>query len=281
LMLKNISMKEDIRRAGTGAYSPGLRDDAQRARDSLAEWIRSTPGKEAFLALVEIGKAHPEEAYKPWFTQQAKSKAESDADLVAWTPIQVREFHEKLERTPENHRDLADLAHLRLLDLKDDLENGDSSIAAVLQGIGSEVEMRKFIGNTLRDKAFGRFSIPQEEEFADAKRPDLRFHGAGFDGPIPCELKLVDNNWSGAALFERMENQLCGDYLRDNRSSRGFFILVYQGRQKTWRVPGATKPVDFEALVISLRDHWKAISSKYECVEQIEVIGIDLTKRSK
>jgi hypothetical protein len=67
-----------------------------------------------------------------------------------------------------------------------------------------------YIGNWLRQHARGRYSVPQEEEFADATRPDMRFHGAGFDAPVPMELKLADN-WSGPHLFERLENQLCGD----------------------------------------------------------------------
>ena len=55
--------------------------------------------------------------------------------------------------------------------------------------------------------------MPQEEELADAKRPDLRFLGIAFDAPVPVELKLADN-WSGPKLFERLEAQLCGDYPR-------------------------------------------------------------------
>ena len=40
-----IRIAEDIDRAGKGVYSPGLRDDAQNARDGLFAFIRETPGK--------------------------------------------------------------------------------------------------------------------------------------------------------------------------------------------------------------------------------------------
>jgi hypothetical protein len=279
LMHQHIRAEEDIKRAGTGAYSPGLRDDAQDARNSLAELLHHIPGKEAFIALTEIAKAHPDETHRPRFALLARAKAEMDADISAWSPHQLREFHDKLERTPENHRDLAELARLRLLDMKDDFENGDSSIAKMLRDVKLETEMRKFLGRELRDKAFGRYSIPQEEELADAKRPDLRFHGANFDGPVPCELKLADK-WTGPVLFERMENQLCGDYLRDNRSSRGFYILMHQGKKKSWEIPDSAKFVDFDGLVIALEEHWETITLNYPGVDHIEVIGIDLTKRS-
>jgi hypothetical protein len=279
LMQKHIRREEDIERAGKGVYSPELRDHAQDARRSLFNLLNQIPGKESFLALRDIAKAHPEEASRPWMDLHAKTKAEQDGDIEPWSPSQVRDFHEKSERTPSNHRELAELAVLRLLDFKDDVEHGDSSIASILQTVTQEVDMRKYIGRELREKAFGRYSIPQEEELADAKRPDLRFHGVGFDGPVPVELKLADN-WGGPKLFERLENQLCADYLRDNRSSRGIFVLVYRGNKPEWDVPGNGSRVGFVGLVVALQDSWLQISSKFPKVDDITVIGIDLTKRT-
>lgn len=281
LMHTYVNRKDDIDRAGTGVYSPGLRDDAQEARNALFEMLNKLPGKEAFLALDELSKDHPDQTSRPWMTYLTKSKAQQDSDLQAWSPSQVREFHDALERTPATHRELAELAAMRLLDLQDDLEEGDASLADILvKGATLETEMRRYIGKELREKAFGRYNIPQEEELADAKKPDLRFLGNGFDGPVPVELKLADK-WSGSALFERMENQLCGDYLRDNRSNRGFFLLVYRGEKSTWQVPGSSVDVDFQGLVDALQRHWTAIAGKYPSVEEVVVIGIDLTKRTR
>jgi len=279
LIHEHVRMKDDINRAGTGAYSPGLRDNAQDSRNSLFELLNQIPGKESFLALMEIAGAHPEEAMRPWMLHHAKVKAEQDGDMAPWTASQVREFADKLERTPSNHRELSELAYLRLLDLRDDLENGDSSVASILLKADQETEMRKYLGHVLREKANARYSIPQEEELADAKRPDLRFLGASFDGPVPAELKLADK-WTGPALFERLENQLCGDYLRDNRSNRGLFVLVYRGEKAGWDVPGAENRVGFQGLIEALQDHWSTISSKFPNVESVQVIGIDLTKRA-
>jgi hypothetical protein len=279
LMHEHIRQKDDINRAGTGGYSPGLRDNAQEARNSLFNLLNQISGKESFLALADIANMHPEESSRPWILLQAKTKAEQDGDIEPWSPSQVRDFHERLERTPSNHRELAELAVLRLLDLKDDLEHGDSSVAGILKTVTQETDMRKYIGRELREKAFGRYSIPQEEEFADAKKPDLRFHGVDFDGPVPAELKLADN-WPGPALFERLENQLCGDYLRDNRSRRGIFLLIYRGDKVGWDVPSNDNRVDFAGLTVALQDHWQQIYPKFPNVDDITVIGIDLTKRS-
>lgn len=278
LMHVYVRQDDDIERVGKGVYSPGLRDDAQDARNALISFIRETPGKEAFLALIDISRAHPDETARPWMAFHAKEKATLDADAAAWSPRQVRDFQHKLERTPTNHRDLWDLAVDRLLDLKRDLEEGDASIASILQAVNQETEIRKYIGNWCRERSGGRYVIPQEEELADAKRPDLRFHGVGFDGPVPAELKLA-HKWTGPHLFERLEIQLCGDYLRDRRSSRGIFALVYHGRRDSWELPNGKRAESFDALIEALQNHWTILSPRFSGVEDIKVIGIDLTKR--
>jgi hypothetical protein len=191
---------------------------------------------------------------------------------------QVREFQEEQERTPRNHRELSELAVNHLLDLKNDMEDGDSSIAGVLLSIESEEVMRNFLGRELERMSSGRYQIPQEEELADEKRPDLRFHGVGISGPIPTELKIADN-WTGPQLFERLENQLSGDYLRDRRSSRGIFLLLNRGEKRNrWQLPDG-KLVDFENVVDSLQRHWELLAPEYPGVDEIRVIGIDLSKR--
>lgn len=279
LMHRYIRQADDIDRTGKGVYSPGLRDDAQDARSALLSFIVETAGKEAFLALMDIAADHPDADSRPWAALRAKNKAAQDADLSPWSAQQVREFAAALERTPANHRELWDLAVDRLTNLKHDLEGGDASLAAVLARAERETEVRNFIGGWCRDRAAGRYVIPQEEEMADAKRPDLRFHGVGFDGPVPAELKIADA-WTGPHLFERLENQLCSDYLRDVRSSRGVFVLVYAGEKSWWEHPSGGRLESFDALVGELRQHWERLATKMANVEDIVVIGIDLTKRS-
>lgn len=278
LMARYIRRQDDIERAGRGVYSPGLRDDAQDARNALIAFVRETPGKEAFLALLEMGRAHPDEDSRPWMSYHAKTKAAADADTDAWTPSQVQEFGKSLVATPTNHRELWYHAIDKLDALKHDLENGDSSIASILQAVDQETEFRKFIGGWCRDRSAGRYAVPHEEELADAKRPDLRFVGAGFDAPVPVELKLADK-WTGPHLFERLEIQLCGDYLRDVRSSRGIFLIVYLGAKSYWDLPNGLRADTFEMLVDELQRHWTLISNDYPGIEDIRVIGIDLTRR--
>lgn len=280
LFHKHIHRSEDINRPSGEAYSPTLRDRAQYARDSIFNLLNGIAGKEAFVAMSNIAAGEQNPDTQRWIAHRAHQRAEQDSDMGAWTPAQVREFNDEQERTPRNHRELADLAVNHLLDLKDDLENGDTSIAGVLLTIGEEEVMRNFLVDKLRSMASGRYGIAQEEELADEKRTDFRFHGVGIEAPVPTELKIADK-WSTNRLFERLENQLTGDYLRDRHNSRGIFLLVYRGvGRKSWKLADGSS-VDFEGIVAALQAHWLTLSPRYPKVEEIRVIGIDLTKRTQ
>lgn len=278
LMHQYIRIEEDIDRANKGVYSPGLRDDAQDARDSLFSMLKMIPGKESYLAMMELAKMHPAEGYRSWMNQNAKERAELDADSSPWTVKQFCEFAKTLDCTPANHRELFDIGVQRLSDLKHNLEESDSSIASTLALEKEEVGIRRVIADWCRRYSVGKYLITQEEELADAKRPDCRFHSSLFDAPVPVELKLADN-WSGPDFFERLENQLCGDYLRDNQSNRGIFVLVYRGQKTSWQLPNSRTDATFSELVNALQEHWEKLSASYPKIEQITVIGIDLTKR--
>lgn len=277
LMQKYVKESDDIDRVGGGVYSPGLRDAAQDARNTLLSFIRETPGKDAYLAINEIAQLHLSENSRAWLELQAKNKATLDAFLLPWTPQQVKDFNHEVESTPSNHEDLWYLAIDRLNNLKYDLEDGDSSIASILLN-KEETEVRKYIGNWCRDHSGSRYNITQEEELADAKRPDFRFLGMGFDAPVPAELKLAEK-WSGPSLFERLEIQLSGDYLRDIRSSRGIFVLMYGGGRSSWTHPNGKSIDSITELIAALQEHWAVLSPGFPSVEEIKIIGIDLTKR--
>lgn len=274
-----IRIEDDTDRVGKGCYSPTLRDDAQNARDHLTALLEDIPGKEAFAALEALSREHPHVSARSWYHLKARRKAQTDADSNTWLVSQVVDFHRNQERTPSNHRELFDLAVGRFNDLKADLEDGDSSTAKILAAVEEEVEIRKYLGGELRRSANGRFTIPQEEELADAKRIDLRLQGAGFDSPVPVELKLADN-WRGPKLFERLENQLCGDYLRDRHSSMGLFVLVYRGKQANWQLPDGER-VGFDELVERLQARGQELARTLPGVDVVKVMGIDLTARTR
>ena len=132
----------------------------------------------------------------------AHRRAAEDAEQEAWLASNVLSFAAQAEKDPRSARDLFDLVCNRLDDLKLDLEEGDASEARILRRIDQETELRTWFANRLRRAARGRYSLPPEEELADATRPDLRIHASAVDAPVPIELKIADK-WSYAELVER------------------------------------------------------------------------------
>ncbi|MDP1562029.1 MAG: hypothetical protein Q8M16_11680 [Pirellulaceae bacterium] len=275
----HVRYKDDIERAGKEAYSPTRRDDAQRARSSLFNLLAEIPGKATYICLMDLANNHCSSQERDWVLRSARQRAVADSDLMAWGVEEFLSFSAISEHVPRNNFELFDLIVSRIGDLKFDLEDGDSSIAGILLNVARETDHRIYIGGWLRDRANGKYSIPQEEELADAKRPDFRIHLAAIDAPVPVELKIADN-WTGSVLFERLENQLCGDYLRAQNSMCGVFLLLYRGQKKHWR-RSPSKKLDFNELLVELQYFVDDQIANKPGIKAVKVIGIDLTKRTR
>jgi hypothetical protein len=207
----------------------------------------------------------------------ARRRAAEDAEQDAWAASDVSNFAKEAEKDPRSARDLFDLACSRLDDLKLDLEEGDASEAAILRRVDQETELRNWFANRLRQASRGRYSVPPEEELADAKRPDLRLHASPIDAPVAIELKIADK-WSYSQLVDRLQNQLVGQYLRDARSRFGIFLLVWRGPER-WRTPDTGSILSFSQLAERLQVEARAILQERHDLEEIKVVGIDLTRR--
>ena len=280
LMHQHIKVEEDIDRAGKGAYSPGLRDDSQDARNQLFNLLTEIPGKATYVALLELAQSHPVASHRPWMAKQAQKRAEQDADLEPWTARQVHDFSSSLEMEPTSHRQLFDIGVLHLNEFKDWLELGNDSLYETYQRVGDETEMRKVVANWINEHAQRRYTCAQENPLANDQRPDIWLQHPQVNSPVPIELKLLDKGWSGPKLCERLRNQLAGDYLREETAGCGVFLLIWQGTEpgRRWEVEGNL--VDVSGLGDALSTYWSSISNQFPNVSDIDIIVIDLTIRA-
>ncbi|RZB37205.1 MAG: hypothetical protein SRB2_01287, partial [Desulfobacteraceae bacterium Eth-SRB2] len=280
LLYAHIRREEDIDRYGGGTYSPTLRDKAQDARGRLLSNLVNLPGKAAYIALLDLVDTHPDKGMRQHCLLAAKSRAEQDAEIEPWESGDITQFAREAEKTPKNHRELFELTVSRLLDLKYELEEGDHSQAEAYRRIDDERLHRIFIGAWLRDKSRDKYTVTQEEELPDRKEPDIRMHGSGFAAPVPIELKIADN-WSGPVLFERLRNQLCGQYLRDPRSNNGIYLLGYLGKKPAWEHLETGEKMAYLELIHALKIEAQKIVAHNSKIEDLQIIAIDLTKRTK
>jgi hypothetical protein len=276
-----IQAKEDIDRANGGPYSPGLRDDAQDARNKLFNLITEIPGKASYIVIKQLIEEHPDPDYRPWMAKRAYQRAEEDGDLEPWTAKQVYAFEQSQTITPTTHRQLFDLAVQRLHDLKNWLERGNDSAWKTWQRAVGETEMRTLVAGWLNQQCQSQYTTAQEPELANSQRMDIWLHNTSVRSPVPIELKLLDKRWTGPKLCERLHNQLVGDYLREESAGCGVMLLVSQklGREKCWIVND--RSVDLNGLADALKNYWQGIAGQYPGVEAIEVIVIDLAQRQR
>ena len=281
LMHRHIRVTEDIDRIGGGVYSPGLRDEAQKAREGLFNLLAEIPGKAAYVALSELIEEHPDPNAHAWMETHARRRAERDSDLEPWTAEQVAEFGDKLTRTPNSHRQLFDLTVARLADLKDWLERGEDSPYRTWQRAADEGETRVLVAGWLNQKWDNPFTVAQESELANRQRMDIRLQNPSVASPVPIELKLLDKEWTGPDLCESLRDQLVGDYMRDATGGRGVMLLVWQGNgpDKRWEIDG--QRVHLDELPDALKGYWHTISNSFPDVEAVEVMLIDLSLRGK
>jgi len=281
LMHQYIRVEHDISRANGGVYSPGLRDHAQNARSTLFDLLSKIPGKSSYTAITELIEEHPVPAYQNHFKALAYRRAEEDGDIEAWSGEQLIEFEQCLAMTPATHRQLFELVVHRLEDLKAWLECGNDSPYQTWRRAESENEMRTLIAGQLNQGQNLKYTIAEEAEIANAQRPDLWVQCPNVCSPVPIELKLLEK-WTGPKLCERLRNQLVGDYLREESARFGVMLLVRRGFrqvQKRWKINGSL--VELNDLSSALKLYWNSISGEYPDVDDLAVIAIDLTLRSR
>ena len=243
--------------------------------------LSEIPGKTSYVALADLIHEHPDSDYRPWMAERAYKRAEEDGDLEPWTAEQVSSFNKTQILKPATHRQLFDLANGRLYDLKNWLERGNDSPYQTWQRVESETEMRNLIAGWLNQQRQNQYITAQEPELANSQRMDIWLQNSDVLSPVPIELKLLDKKWSGPKLCERLRNQLAGDYLRETSAGSGVMLLIWKGKlpERRWRING--KNVGLSELADALQTYWEGVSSKFQNVESINVITIDLGVRKK
>ncbi|MBI2355568.1 MAG: hypothetical protein HYV06_11200 [Deltaproteobacteria bacterium] len=276
LVYGRVRINDDIHHEGV--YTPNARDDAESVRGYLLEKIYNISGPAAYNTLLEFSRVLPHERSRKRMLVLARRRASEDAELESWQSADVVTFSTEAEKQPRSARELFDLACSRLDDIRLNLEDGRYSQAQLLlDGAIEEPKIRNWFADQLRTLSHSKYSVSSEDEYADATRPDLNIHAPAVDYPIVIELKKADN-WSFPDLSERLHNQLVGQYMRDAHSQFGIYCLVWQGK---WKRKADEKKLTFEKLLNLLQEEAdKIVQSRYD-LEEITVVGIDLTKRKR
>lgn len=255
-----IRRGDDIHRAGSGVYSPGLRDDAQDARDSILGRLRDEPGKDALLALREIAGSQPGQE---WLSRLLREKAEREGDFEPLEPQDVRYLGDHFECRPRSARQLGDTTRLRLLQLKEAVEENRSLDARVLE-IADAITARDLLRTRLEAQSDNAYTVAVPNDASLS----LVISGVGYAATQPL-IAIASEDSPTASWVDTLASA--------NTSRRGAIAVFQLARSKQWRWPWSKSPVLDEA-VTKAQAHWEAKEDQVPTLDDVEVIGIDLTR---
>jgi hypothetical protein len=256
-----------------GVYTPGDRDEAQRARSYFVESLMNTPGLESYRILLDLSRstlAHMAD----YIRLRARGRAAEDSELTPFATSEVVHFDQQFEFSPQSRDELFDVMVDRLEDLNHEILNHDFTDKATLKAIALETEMQRTLALRIEKAARGAYTVTRESEVANANEPDIRLCSVRGDQKATIEVKIADN-WTIRELEEALEIQLVGKYLRHDTCRAGCLLLTFHG-SKRW-IPAAGVQMRFDEVVEFLKTRAREIEAAHNHDVRLAVIGFDLT----
>lgn len=276
LAFTSIRIEDDNRHESGQVFSPDLRDDAETARGNLLSRLLNTPGRAAFHAIGKLARIPGNPISAERIRHFQKVRAQRDADLSVWPPLEVVEFERTTQTQPRTTRELQALALRRIRDLQYELVHDDFQQGRTLAGLPTEREVQKFVADRLRLKQGRSYSLEREVHVADEKEPDVRLRSRIADVSVPLEIKIVES-WTLEQLDDALRAQLCGKYLRPYSARHGILLLVHQRpRPKGW-IDRRGRRLTFVQVVARLRVAADQIAASAPEAPQPQIGTLDMT----
>jgi len=272
MVYHHISPQSDIAHAGGGAYTPEGRNHAQRFRDNLLVRLAMSESDDAGPVLRELQRQPELVHLSDWIHHLIEERNSKRADLTPWSPSDLRSFSREHEIAPKTDGDLFRIACKRLGDIKNDVEKSDNSLREEVNHQAQESVLRRWLARKLYDRSRMRYTVPQEEEIDRQQRPDLRIENPKTS-PVSIEMKWADN-WTLQELFDGLEVQLVGQYLRAHNSRYGVYVLGMMGRKQIWQTSDGSR-LNFEQLLTYVEMRKKELVARRPDVRAVAVIGMD------
>jgi hypothetical protein len=146
----------------------------------------------------------------------------------------------------------------------------------------NEAGLQSFLVRKLRERNNGRYTAPREPQIDGEDRPDIQIHRAGITGHVQIEAKLGDmESRSIKSLLRDLEHQLLGQYMRDQHSTHGIFVVGFSGKGKrtTWQDPETRQEVRFEEVIARLEVRASELQANAGNRKKLRVFGIDFRER--
>lgn len=98
--------------------------------------------------------------------------------------------------------------------------------------------------------------------------------------PVSIEVKWADY-WTLQELYDGLEAQLVGKYLRAHNSQYGIYVMGHNGKKQHWIDSTTNNKLEFEQVVEIIRQRTIVLMKTNPRIGGLEVFGIDFRDPSK
>lgn len=284
-----VNPADDIKRTEGVSYSPGPRDNAQRFRDSLIGIIASANSQIAYEVLGRI-HASASDTTQMYLRRVQFELRERQLARKPLPQTKYDQFEKDFRADVTDSLSFAMSVHSDLLAINYDIERGEHSLRSFFSeldfkrvnqkgpegksaGLALEVNFQRLLGSELNHHARGRYSVSVESHTAESKRRDVLCSRSDWRASI--ELKMSER-WTLEDYVVALERQLVGQYMRHNKATTGFLVLVLQTKGRSWKNPATGKMIAFDEVLSILAEKAQALEGK-DRSRYLRVIGIDAT----
>ncbi|MGH7874793.1 MAG: hypothetical protein ACREQO_21590 [Candidatus Binatia bacterium] len=267
-----IRPEQDI--SHEGVYRPGMRDNAESARNLILKAILDRPGVDAFRALRRMAE-EPEFAIRAErFKELARGEAERDTEPPAWNETEVVSFEQQHVAPAKTGIDLLRVVMSVFRDIQFQLVSGDVSSRPLLERANDEDEVQQWIVEQMNYRSKGRFTAYREAEVAGGDKPDVIVSSTSGLCEVGIEVKHGGKGWSPRQLEQALSKQLAEDYLKPSTRRHGVLVLTNHGKRR-WLVPESKKPMTFNELIKRLQLKAETLIENNSGPIEVKCIGID------
>lgn len=286
-----VDPKDDVQRPEGVSYSPGRRDHAERFRGGIISGIAAATSQAAYSALQRIRQAMAAGDFTVEYIKKMQFELrERQFTREPLPQVKYAKFEEDFRGDVTGTTSFAMAVHADLRAVKYDIERGEHSLRSFFSevefarvnkkgsegkkaGLALEAHFQRLLASELNHHAGARYSVTVEPHTAEAKRRDILCSKAAWRASI--ELKM-SARWDITDYLVALEDQLVGQYMRHNKATTGFLVVVLQTKGRQWIDPKTREKLDFQQVLAILSTKAQELETKNRKF-YLRVIGIDAT----
>jgi hypothetical protein len=272
---RHVRVEDDLEH--DGAYSPGPRDHAQRARSVLGSALLGINGPGAWDIKMQFADDSDVAHYRDRIRAIALERLAEDWDAVVLNEADVVRLEREHDYSPTSRVEMAALLDTRLADIEDLLLQ-DASPRELWATIAVERLLRRALAAELQKMARSAYLVNQEAVTGDEKESDIRLASTAAALEAVIELKIGENGYSFSDLREALHTQLVGKYMAPEHRRVGC-LLISVATDRFWKDPETGCRIEFEEVIARLDTEAKALTANLGYGAFLTVRGLDLRPR--